>query len=78
MDNNKLIEDLVHGLKVLEKYDRDLRSLTIFCNAKFSKGTDTEVSDKLKDILKTLISKGEVKRDVIKINHRDFKVYSLA
>lgn len=43
----ELEKELIKGLKVLDENDRDLRTLTIFCNPNFHRGPDKIVKSKI-------------------------------
>ena len=58
--NSEIKKELIHGLKVLDSENRNIRSLTIFCNPNFSKGSDSEVKDCILRLLQELIIDGLV------------------
>ncbi|MFX1503555.1 MAG: hypothetical protein ACFFDH_21515 [Promethearchaeota archaeon] len=58
--NSEMKKELIHGLKVLDPENRNIGSLTIWCNPNFSNGSDSEIKDRVLLILQELIIDGQV------------------
>lgn len=76
-------KQILHGLKILDHNDCDIRTLTILCNLNFFRGADKDVRKKVQEILEKLEKNGIVKKKKIKIlinpDHpkKTFEVYLL-
>jgi len=73
----QLKEELLKGLKILSESDRDLRTLTIWCNSNFSKGSDKNIKISIKKILDELIESKKIFTSKININKKRYEVYNL-
>ncbi|MFW9951053.1 MAG: hypothetical protein ACFFKA_13125 [Candidatus Thorarchaeota archaeon] len=69
-----LKHELIKALKKLSVEDRDVKSLTIYCNPNFVRGPDYEVQEKVIQQLTQLISNGCVMKE-ISLNNRE--VYTI-
>jgi hypothetical protein len=58
----ELKQELIKGLKVLDENDRDLRTLTIFCNPNFIRGPDKSVKPKILKFLNEMEIQGKINR----------------
>ena len=56
----ELKKEVLKALKALEPNDRDLKSITIYCNPNYIYGPDYLIQEKIKTILKKLIQKNLV------------------
>jgi len=74
----KLKEDLLKALKSLPKTNRDMRSITIFCNPNFIHGSDTSVRGELEKILIDLENQKKVIQKKITFCRKRITVYTLA
>ena len=61
MNINNLEEELIDGLKIIPENDRDLKSLTIWCNLNHINGSDSEIKNRVKKILLKLQSEKKLK-----------------
>ena len=78
-----LKNELIKGLKVLDENDRDLRTLTIFCNPNFIRGADRDIKPEILKMLNKMEKQGKISKKKKKIhciiNHpaKEFVLYSL-
>lgn len=59
----KLKDELIRGLKSLDKHDRDLKTLGIWCNPNFIRGAERDINPKISKILNEMEEQGLVKRE---------------
>lgn len=72
-----LEDEVIHALEVLSLKDRDVNSLTIFCNPNKCRGGDKEVRELVKIILNDLKNLNELASKKIKINGKNVEVFTL-
>lgn len=59
----ELEKEILKGLKALGSEDRDIKSITIWCNPRHVYGPDYLIKNKIQNILKNLIDQGIVKEE---------------
>lgn len=74
----KLKEELIKGLKIIPESNRDLRTITIYCNPNFIRGSDESVRGELGKILMELENKNKVIQEKKKFNRTVKTIYRLA
>jgi len=78
-----LESEIIQRLQVLSGNDRDIKTLAIFCNPNFIRGSDKKVQQEILKILNKLKKEGKVskKRRKIRVglpnNKRTFILWSL-
>ena len=82
--NERLYKEILKGLKVLSENDRDVQTLTVWCNPNFKYGADRDIRAKILEILKVLEEKGIISKKKKKIQiygHgqrlKEFELWSL-
>ncbi len=72
-----LEEELLKALKILPENNRDMRTITIYCNPNFIRGSDTSVREELEKILMKMENEKKVIQKKIKFGRRIITVYVL-
>jgi hypothetical protein len=72
-----LKEELLKALKIIPEPNRDMRTITIYCNPNFTHGSDTSIRIELEKILMDLENKNEVIQKRVKIGRTVKTIYCL-
>ena len=73
-----LKEELIKGLKIIPESNRDLKTIAIYCNPNFIRGSDESVRGEIEGILMDLENKNEVIQEKKKFNRTVKTIYTLA
>ena len=73
-----LKEELLKALKIIPEPNRDMKTITIYCNPNFKYGSDTAIRQELEKILMDLENKKKVIQEKKKFHRTVKTIYSLA
>lgn len=72
-----LEQELLNGLEKNSKNERDLRTLTIWCNPNYIRGSDRDTKIEILKILKNWEAEGKTRRETKLLYNKKYELWSL-
>ena len=72
-----LEQELLNGLEKNSKNERDLRTLTIWCNPNYIRGSDRDTKIEILKILKNWETEGKTRRETKLLYNKKYELWSL-
>lgn len=72
-----LEQELLDGLEKISKNERDLRTLTIWCNPNYIRSSDRDTKIEILKILKNLEEEAKVRVETKKLHNKKYELWSL-